>query len=65
MILYTRMNSFVEGSTHRIFSCCSSERIIHVRAEWPNLRGPRSTSIVASVTPTAVKYVVSRDSDRR
>ena len=49
------MNSSVQRSTHRIFSCSSSESIMPVRAELPNLRGARVTGIVASVTSTCSK----------
>ena len=48
MILSIPMNSFVQGSTHWIFSCCSSETIIPWRLESPYLRGAQTTGIVAS-----------------
>ena len=64
MILSIRMNSSVQRSTHLIFSCSSSESIMPVRPELPNLRDARATGIVASVTSTVVKHADSRDIDR-
>ena len=63
MILSIRMNSIVQGSTHRIFSCSSSESLIPVRPELPNLRDARATGIVASVIWTVVNYADPRDID--
>ena len=65
MILSIRMNSSVQRATYRILSCSSSESIMPVRPEMPNLRGARATGIIASVTSTVVKHADSHDIDRR
>ena len=61
IVISIRINSIAKRSTHQVFLCCSSEKLIDERPELSNLRGARATGVATPVTVNGAKYIDSCD----